>query len=185
MIGKATTNRSNNSKKESKHNVTKLAAMACALAVSLTACSSITEWGYKMPTGPDKFAAVPAERVEILFGLPARPFTQIGIVSALGGAFSSDVAMYSKLRKAAADLGADAVIVTGQSQGIMTAPGVQTTLGNAYTSAQVTGNPYNAAVTGHTTSTATTFGMPAMTFSYPKSQGIAIKYATLPSAKLR
>jgi hypothetical protein len=126
-----------------------------------------------MPTGPERFAAVPAERVEILFGAPARPFKQIGIVSALGGAFSSDVAMYKKLRKA---VGADAIIVTGQSQGIMTAPGVQTTLGNAYTTANVTGNRYNATVTGNTTSTATTVGMPAMTFSYPKNQGMAIKY---------
>jgi hypothetical protein len=118
--------------------MTRLAAIGCAIAVFLTACSSITEWEYKMPAGPERFAALPAERVEILFGAPARPFKRIGIVSALGGAFSSDVAMYKKLRKAAADLGADAVIVTGQSQGIMTAPGVQTTLGNAYTRANVT-----------------------------------------------
>jgi hypothetical protein len=185
MIPNATANRSNNRGKEIRHNVMKFAAMTCAIAMTLTACSSITEWGYKMPTGPEKFAAVPAERVEILLFAPARPFKQIGIVSALGGAFSSDVAMYSKLRKAAADLGADAVIVTGQSQGIMTAPGVQTTLGNAYTTANVTGNRYYATVTGNTTSTATTVGMPAMTFSYPKSQGIAIKYANLTSARPR
>ena len=77
-----------------------------------------------MPTGTERFAAVPAERVEILLAAPARPFKQIGIVSALGGAFSSDVAMYKKLRKAAADLGADAVMVTGQSQGINDGSGV-------------------------------------------------------------
>ena len=152
----------------------KFAILTCAFAVSLTACS--TEWGYKMPTGSERFAAVPAQQVEILFAAPARPFAQIGIVSALGGAFSSDVAMYQKLRKAAADLGADAVVVTGQSQGMMTAPGVQTTLGNAYTTANVTGNRYYSTVTGNTTSTATTVGMPAMTFSYPKNQGVAIKY---------
>lgn len=156
--------------------MTRFAAVTCAMAMSLTACSSITEWGYKVPTGPERFAAVPAEQVEILFTPPARPFKQVGIVSALGGAFSSDVAMYKKLRKAAADLGADAVVVTGQSQGLMTAPGVQTTLGNASTTANVTGNRYNAALIGNTTSTATTVGIPAMTFSYPKSQGIAIKY---------
>jgi hypothetical protein len=154
--------------------MTKFAALACTIALSLTACS--TEWGYKTPTGPERFAAVPAERVEILFAPPNRPFKQIGIVSALGGAFSSDVAMYSKLRKAAADIGADAVVVTGQSQGLMTAPGVQTTMGNFYTTANVSGNRYNATVTGNTTSTATTVGAPAMTFSYPKNQGVAIKY---------
>jgi hypothetical protein len=58
---------------------------ACAMAVSLTACSSITEWGYKMPTGSERFSAVPAEKVKILFAPPGRPYRQIGIVSALGG----------------------------------------------------------------------------------------------------
>ena len=120
----------------------------------LTACAS--EWGYKLPTGSERFSAVPAEQVEILFGPPNRPFKQIGIVSVLGGAFSSDVAMYTKLRKAAADLGADAVIVSGQSQSFAAVPGVQSTV--------VTGN------------TAITTGG-SYAFSYPKNQGIAIKYA--------
>jgi hypothetical protein len=63
--------------------------------------------------------------------------------------------MYKKLRKAAADLGADAVIVSGQSQGFVGAPGVQNTtlVGNT---AITTGGSY--------------------AFSYPKNQGIAIKY---------
>jgi hypothetical protein len=142
------------------------------LALGFSACSSITEWGYKMPTGPDRYAAVPAERVDVLFNAPARPFKQIGIVSALGGAFSSDVAMDKKLQKAAADLGADAVIIVGQSQGIMTVPGTQTTLASSNTNGTVTGRSFNA----QTTTTATTVGMPAMTFGYPKSQGVAIKY---------
>jgi hypothetical protein len=81
-----------------------------------------------LPTGTEKFTAVPAEQVEILFGPPNRPFKQIGIVSVLGSTFSSDTAMYKKLRKAAADLGADAVIVSGQSQGFVAAPGVQSTV---------------------------------------------------------
>jgi hypothetical protein len=153
-----------------------LAKALLVLTALLPACSSITEWGYKMPTGTERFAAVPAERVDILFSVPARPFKQIGIVSAMGGAFSSDVAMYAKLRKAAADLGADAVIVTGQSQGIMTAPGSQTTIGSANTVGSITPMGYGASVNANTTSTATTVGMPSMTFSYPKNQGIAIKY---------
>ncbi len=112
-----------------------------------------------------------------MFAAPTRPFKQIGIVSALGGAFSSDLAMYKKLRKAAADLGANAVIVTGQSQGIMTAPGAQTTIGSANTVGSITPmGRYRASVNANTTSTATTVGMPAMTFSYPKNQGIAIRY---------
>ena len=48
---------------------------------------------------------------------PARPFKQIGIVSVVGGVISSDVAIYKKLRKAAADLGADAVVVPDKAGG--------------------------------------------------------------------
>ncbi len=40
-----------------------------------------------MPSGSERFAAVPAERVEILFGLPNRPYKQIGIVSVMGSTF--------------------------------------------------------------------------------------------------
>ena len=70
-----------------------------------------------MPTGTERFAAVPPEHVEILFATPTRPFKQIGIVSVLGSVTSSDVAIYKKLRKAAADLGADAVIVPDKADG--------------------------------------------------------------------
>ena len=149
----------------------RLSIVAFAI-LGFSACSSITEWGYKMPTGPDRYAAVPSERVDVLFNSPSRPFKQIGIVSAMGGAYSSDVAMDRKLQKAAADLGADAVIIVGQSQGIMTVPGTQTTLASSNTSGTVAAGSFNA----QTTTTATTIGMPAMTFGYPKSQGIAIKY---------
>jgi hypothetical protein len=126
---------------------------AFLLSLFLVGCD--TEWGYKLPRGSEKFTAVSADQVEILFGPPNRPFKQIGIVSVLGGAFSSDVAMYAKLRKAAADLGADAVIVSGQSQSFASVPGVQSTI--------VTGN------------TAITTGG-SYAFSYPKNQGIAIRY---------
>jgi hypothetical protein len=126
----------------------------CPASLFLTGCA--TEWGYKLPTGSETFTAVPAEQVEILFGPPSRTFKQVGIVSVLGSAFSSDVAMYKKLRKAAADLGADAVIVSGQSQGLAFVPGVQTT-----------------SLVGKT---AITTGGPFIS-SYPKSQGLAIKHA--------
>jgi len=60
-----------------------------------------------------------------------------------------------KLRKAAADLGADAVIVSGQSQGFSAVPGVQSTVVVGST-AITTGGSYAG--------------------SYPKNQGIAIRY---------
>jgi hypothetical protein len=54
----------------------------------------------------------------------------------------------------------------------MTAPGVQTTIGSSNTTGTVGAGSFNA----QTTTTATTLGMPALTFGYPKSQGIAVKY---------
>jgi hypothetical protein len=70
-----------------------------------------------MPTGPERFAAVPPEHVDVLFAAPVRPFKQIGIVSVLGSVTSSDVAVYQELRKAAPDLGADAVVVPDKADG--------------------------------------------------------------------
>jgi hypothetical protein len=98
----------------------------CLVSLFLTAC--VTEWSYKLPPGSERFTAVPDEQVEILFGPPSRPFEQVGIVSALGSAFSSDIAMYKKLRKAAADLGADALIISDQSQGFVGVPAAQSTV---------------------------------------------------------
>ena len=136
---------------------------ALLLAFVLVGCA--TEWGSKMRTSSEVYPAVAADKVEILFTMPARACKQIGIVSVMGSTFSSDVAMLKKLRKAAADLGADAVIVTGQYQGVVSTPLSSTTLGSANTNG------------ANTTFAATTVGTGGGVFSYPKNQGIAIKYA--------
>ena len=78
---------------------------ALLLAFVLVGCA--TEWGSKMRTSSEVYPAVAADKVEILFTMPARACKQIGIVSVMGSTFSSDVAMLKKLRKAAADLGAN------------------------------------------------------------------------------
>jgi hypothetical protein len=144
--------------------------------IALAGCA--TEWGSKMRTTSEVYSPVPAERVELLFMLPTRAYKQIGIVSVSGSTFSSDVAMLKKLRKAAADLGADAVIVTSQYQGIVSSPTTSTTLGTANTSGVVTANgPRSANVNANTTLSATTVGTSGGIFSYPKNQGIAIKYS--------
>ena len=83
--------------------------VAVACVALLVGCSV----GYKMPTGSDRYAAVPAGQVEILFAPPNRPYKQIGLVSA--ETYYPTTAMYAKLQKAAADLGADAVIVTSST----------------------------------------------------------------------
>jgi hypothetical protein len=131
-------------------------------ACILVGCA--TEWGSKMRTSSEVYPAVAPDKVEILFSLPTRVYKQVGIVSVEGSTFSSDVAMLKKLRKAAADLGADAVIVTAQYQGVVSAPLSSTTFGSANTSG------------ANTTFTATTVGAGGGIFSYPKNQGIAIKY---------
>jgi hypothetical protein len=119
---------------------------AATVAYCLSSCS---EGGYKTTTGSYRYSAVPAQNVDILFTPPNRPYKQIGIVSALGMNWSSDVAMDKKLQKCAADLGADAVILTGATQ---TGPSAVGTMVGGYAS-------FTEA-------------------SYSKAQGIAIKYTS-------
>jgi hypothetical protein len=84
------------------------------IAVAAGLCGVIPQtgctWGYKQATTSSRYPPVPSDQVEILSFPPSRPFKQIGIVSAVGYLSTSET--YRKLRKAAADLGADAVIVT-------------------------------------------------------------------------
>ena len=83
------------------------------LLIGLLATGCLTEsctWGYKQATTSQTYSSVPSGQVEILSFPPNRPFKQIGIASAFGYLSTSET--YRKLRKAAADLGADAVIVT-------------------------------------------------------------------------
>ena len=66
--------------------------------------------------GEHRYPKVPIEHVVILFEPPQRPYEQIGIVSSLGGIFASEGDMFRKMQMAAADLGADAIIVRGVAQ---------------------------------------------------------------------
>ena len=67
-----------------------------------------------MAMGDQHYAPVRAEHVVILFDKPVRQYREIGLVSSLGGWFASDGNNYHKMQMAAAQLGADAVIVHGQ-----------------------------------------------------------------------
>ena len=61
----------------------------------------------------------------ILFETPSQPYDQIGVVSALGGYYSTDAEMYHKMQTKAAQLGADAIIVSGPgAQSVQTGSGV-------------------------------------------------------------
>jgi hypothetical protein len=112
---------------------------------------SCSEAGYKTATGNSHYAMVPVQNVDILFTAPNRPYKQIGIVSALGMNWSSDVAMDKKLQECAANLGADAVILISSVQ---TGPSAMGTMVGGYASFAEA--------------------------SYSKAQGIAIKYTGLP-----
>jgi len=52
-----------------------------------------------------------SQRVDILFDKPTRPYYEIGLVSSLGGRFTGDGDTYQGIRIAAAQLGADGVII--------------------------------------------------------------------------
>jgi len=47
------------------------------LTLALSAFFSITEWGYKIPTGPYRYAGVSQEHADVLFYALSRPFRQI------------------------------------------------------------------------------------------------------------
>jgi hypothetical protein len=69
--------------------------------------------GSKMAMGDQHDSSVRTQHVVILFEKPGRPYKEIGLVSSLGGWFASDGDNYHKMQMAAAQLGADAVIVQG------------------------------------------------------------------------
>jgi hypothetical protein len=101
-------------------------SVSAPVAIALTAALLVQSctWGYKQATTAQTFAAVPVDHVEILSFQPTRSYKQIGIVSAIGYLSTSET--YRKLRKAAADLGADAVIVTHSTPvNIATYPSVE------------------------------------------------------------
>lgn len=99
--------------------------------------------------GGKRYPKVPTEHVVIFFEPPSRPHEQIGIVSSLGGAFASDGDMYRKMQMAAADLGADGVIVReGGTAAVNTGSGVTVVQSQTVKSY----------------------------WDYPKTQGIAIKW---------
>lgn len=64
-----------------------------------------------MRTSPNVYPPTNPQAVAVLWHMPPQPHEVIGVVSVLGAQMASDVHMLRKLQKAAADLGADAVVV--------------------------------------------------------------------------
>jgi hypothetical protein len=122
-----------------------LTALIC-IALLQTACIQ----GDKMRMGPNSYAPTNPESVAVLWEAPNRSYEEIGIVSAQGGMGASDTGMIRKLRQAAADLGADAVIVMREGS---TPIGSAAGLGEGGT-----------------------WGAGAFAYQSPKNMGRAIKY---------
>lgn len=85
------------------------------LSIFFTGCNSaLNVWGDTVRMGK-KYPPVAAENVVILFEKPSKKYEVIGLVSALGGAWTSDGVMFKSMQKSAAVLGADAIIVRSES----------------------------------------------------------------------
>lgn len=131
------------------------------LVASITA--SCTTWGYKMPMGKT-YPKTDYRLVRVLFAPPEDKYEEIGLCSVLGGAafITSDVDMFQKLRKAAADMGADAVIVIREQSTRMSSMGGGGSAGAAW-------NPYGG-------SYGSSWGFGGSSIEYPRNAGMAIKY---------
>ncbi|HEV3273010.1 MAG TPA: hypothetical protein VGZ93_12585 [Candidatus Methylacidiphilales bacterium] len=136
------------------------------IAILLTGCGS---YGSKTALGDTVYAPVEPAKVDLLFGPPDKPYKVIGVVSADGGTWTTPGQMYKKLIKCAADLGADAVIITGEgSYGTLGLPGTTTTFESA--SATAYGNTVDAY------GNATTVSGPSYGAVLPRDKGLAIKF---------
>lgn len=118
------------------------------LSIFFIGCdSALNVWGDTVRMGK-KYPPVPAENVSVLFEKPSKKHEVIGLVSALGGAYTSDGVMFKSMQKSAAALGADAIIVRSES-----ANGISSNNGSIVVMQQ-----QNSA------------------FEYPKTSAFAIKY---------
>ncbi len=149
-----------------------------ALLLTLPGC---TTYGYKTPLGETTYAPVDYHKVKLLFGAPTEKYEVIGVVSVQGGTWASAGDMYQKLIKSAAQLGADAVIVTSEGSQKAIIPGVSTTTGTANTYGNATATDYGNTVdvygSANTSSTATTYSSPTYIADMPTNKGLAIKYS--------
>lgn len=138
------------------------------LSVFLTSCTS----GYKTVVGNETYAAVPEKSVAVLLAFPPEgTYKPIGVVHSRGAALASDDAVYRKFRKAAADMGADAVIVGQEAtnfRGFL--PGHANTTGSVDIYRNGSSNYYSGDYSGTTTYTPPTpmYGLDV--------RGIAIRY---------
>ena len=90
-----------------------VAFLSCCCA--FTGCST---WGYNTRSGEKIYPPVRYEHVRIFHKPPTQDYTEIGDVSAIGGAFATTTENVRKMQKMAAKLGADAIIVTQETKAL-------------------------------------------------------------------
>jgi hypothetical protein len=135
-------------------------------AILLCGCTR----GYKTVIGGESYAPVPIEKVAVLLQFPADETTYkvIGIVSSHGAALASDDAVYRKLQKSSADLGADAVVVGEAARNYRGTIGNASSNGTVYGQANSNGS-YSGTYSGNTSySSVPLYGLDV--------GGVAIKY---------
>jgi hypothetical protein len=152
-----------------------VAARKINLLLSLFAVANLVActYGDKVAVGRDHYAPVPQQKVIVLLAFPDDPSTYktIGMVSAHGAALASDQAVYGKLQKSAADLGADAVVVGAAARNYRCSlPGQASTTGNVNLYSNGSGGYYSGSYSGNTYYTPPTplYGLDV--------NGVAIKY---------
>jgi hypothetical protein len=139
--------------------------------VSLVLVSSGCTNGYKTVIGGQSYAPVPMQHTAILLSFPEEgTYKVIGTVSSRGAPLAGDDAVYRKLQKASADLGADAVVVGSAAMAYRCS-----LPGHAYTSGDVNvysngGRYYSGSYSGTTTYT------PPMPMYGLDVTGVAIRY---------
>lgn len=89
--------------------------MRYVLAVACLALAGCT-YGSGVALNGEHYRPVPEEHVAVLLEAPKMPYKVIGIVKAKGAHLASDASVYRKLQAAAAELGADAVIVESAAE---------------------------------------------------------------------
>lgn len=148
------------------------------LCLGLGGC---TTYGYKTAIGGQTYAPVDWHKVKLLFHEPTQPYEVIGVVSTQGGITASEGDMTRKLLKSAAELGADAVIVTGEGANQAILPGTTSTYGtaNAYGNATATTYGNTTDVNGSATvnSSVTSYSSPTIVAGMPTNKGLAIKFS--------
>jgi len=149
------------------------AGIVCLCLPILAGCTG----GYKTVIGGQTYDPVPLAHCEVLLHVPpVGTFVEIGLVTAKGAAAASDTAVYRKLQKTAADMGADAVIVGSAAQAYRgTTSGYAITTGGVAMHSTGNGN-YSGGYAGNTT-----YIPPEPLYGLDVS-GIAIKFGNYPSS---